>query len=1421
MLAPRLARATIVGAALTALVSLDHPARTQDAPPPDLTSIFSLGHVLQDRNDDGVVDTVDARFVLGETPTADEVAAAADVALRLGFETSAMTLPLATGDADASTIFVFGQSGLQRTGVDAKPFELPALAKGDGVVRVGQLGDKTYVIVLGGDGAGLRAAAGVLAGRVPWVWEPKGTTLAKVKDDVVALLGNAKVTGAVVDLPEIDVRAGSPGLERVVVGVRVPALTAMSNAMFALQRVQQERDRGAGSTRTATLSYAATRTVSVRLAAPDSPSVSIDVPRAGVAAMTDGAGRRPGNGAKDALDLSTLYTIDGLLGDGDSNLIPDRVDAVVTASGPGLAGVVDFAARLGLESTGITLPLVVAADSLKKPDAEPPLVIVGTSHPLLDELVEAKKIDRPTLAEDEGAVLVVRKAFGDRTAVVVTGGGPTGLERALAQLAERFPHIWARGRDRTTLDDVEEDVRKFVSGRSPAGQAAMALYKTQRLLTTLAARKAEPSALHVFVEKPDAKLAAFLASSVQARANGGNLSVSVEPLDVANAKPIEVNGKPISEEFTIPSEVEEFWQIFNTKVLKDAKKGKSFSLEARLSEPPEIRDEIAREVTAQLVKKGLRQSDVEVRVLSAYKQGFSWLNDVIRPQLADKPVGDITIRFAEIGPPKEWPQQAVFTPTRWVLELFPIDEVLARELKIDLGRIHFEKRPVGSPTYEVVVTSPDGNEILKRQFEPKVVLRSYFDRFPDYEKVRVTTGWVSASSGGKTIVDQRIATDPERFWDHFQATTLPAIYDYVMAMTDGKPRAVDAPHFGELTVDVTLSEPDYALGVDKEQIASMEALHEDIYFGVLHFFDVLGRFTRGAGLNYPGRVIPIVHPVSTGKAGRARIGFTGFGATRPSVVADYRDAEGTPRKMALDIPRIAIDRPSALGAFVKAGRDGLTRLDVRVKVDAERDMRDEWVARARTDRVDETMLSAEQVTAVVGNLNALRKAGLYSAALSYHDLGELRVSAAWTHDVDRAHQSVTSLDANGTPAPFPNSKTLLPSGYRYAGGPIVQWETPIPPPEAHQLLAKMAATFKEATAYRIGESYLGKDIWAMDLMSPVDASHWSQAKATTSKPTIVYSARQHANEVSSTSHVLRLAERLLTDAAYKAKLKRANVVIHPMTNPDGAQLAYDLYKVTPDHMLHAGYLGSLGVDVTQNQWDPDPILPESAVRPRLWRMWLPDIFLNPHGYPSHEWVQLFSEYAGWVRNRVTDERNWWGMRGWFIPGFGYLDDPKYPQHKDAAFAIRDRITKNINAVPELKAFNERAYARYRRYGFALDPENFKMDLTNGVMVYTAIKGAKADPRAEDFMARQPNVTTWSGSTEAPDETAHGEWLQFVANAGLQFDTAVLDWLLAQPYKVERREEPWSGGMTLAVGRARPPKPETVDDKDPAPGPRQR
>ena len=727
------------------------------------------------------------------------------------------------------------------------------------------------------------------------------------------------------------------------------------------------------------------------------------------------------------------------------------------------------------------------------------------------------------------------------------------------------------------------------------------------------------------------------------------LEVVVDERDVQGAATI------FEESFEVASEVDTFWNLFRERVLPRVQTGAPVALEVRLSEPPEVRQAIAERARRELTAAGA--SETEVWILSAYKQGYSWLYDVIRPKLVDAEVDAITVRFARYAAPAEWRQQAMRTPLRWLHEAFPIDEILTREMSLAAGSVRFEAAPEDAPPYEVIVKDAAGNELLRESFAPKIVLRPYIDRFRDYEMVNVTTGWIHASIAGETAVDQRIITDPERFWDHFQESTLSRIYDYVMERHEGNPRGAgkDAPYFGELDVELSLSEPDYAIDVDREIISSMDALHEDIYFTTHMFFRIFGRNARGEELTYPGRVLPRMHPKADGKAGTARIRFTGFRTSRPAVVVSYEKEDGSRGEERRDIVQVSMDRPRAMTARVRVGVEGLSRLDVRVKVDTDRDEREALVLRARSEQVDETILSAEQVTAMVEHLSALRRRGLFVETLAYHGLESLRIRAGWEHDVDWEAEPEVTLASNGTPAAWPDIGRYLPYAPKTGGDSdeLVQWDTPIPPPEAYGILARMAE-LEEATVYKVGESYLGHEVWAMDLMPPIEASHVSRYKATTLKPTVVYSARQHANEVSSTSHVLKLAELLLTNPDERRKLDAVNVVIHPITNPDGAQLAYDLYQETPDFILHAGYYASLGMDVTSDGNDPMPIYPEAPIRRQLWEWWLPDIFLNPHGYPSHQLVQLFSEYTGLVRRGRMTERNWSMNKGWFIPGLQLL-----------------------------------------------------------------------------------------------------------------------------------------------------------------------
>lgn len=1420
---------TVVGAAPT------HAQTTPDAPGfTDLGTLFDVGALIGDSNGDGVPDRVDASLVVGTNQTLVEHAAAAEVAGRLGFETMALDLPIERGVGGVVPV-VIGRSGLANPGVPTPPVDPTSLDSGEGVVATVDIDGTTWVFVLGGDDDGLLAAARLFGGVLPHTRTLSTARLDRVRDDLAGALDGAMgdaADGAVIRLTQARARYGADGISRLVAQISGVEATAAEAGLRWMQTVD-----GVGPDTGETGSQAAPQSTDgiVDVAAADEPSTtgssesdtsegdesnegrgstsplaypglaSVEVRIAGGStlrlpgrASPDRPGPisgRPGSGNKSDLDLSNLYTADGLLGGAP---IPSRVDAVLVPGGTGNDGVPEAGARLGLESTGLVIPLVHPADRIASASSMPVMVLTGFGNPLTAQLADSGSIDLASLGAGEGLIEVVPDAFGSKSAVVVSGSDSDGAARALSQLSETFPHIAERGKDRPTVDDVERDLWDALSGHTPLGQAAIGLYKLDRIALGLEDSDIASASVLMSVEKAAPGLERFVADRAAAVLGTGDIEVTIDNRDVLQAAPI------FSETITFPSEVDRFWEVFRQRVLPAARG--AVVIEARLSEPPEIRARIEEEARRALIDAGASADGTEVRILSAFKQGYSWLYDSVRPRLEGRDVGEIVVSFRRNDPPEEWPQQAINTPVRWLHEIFPIDEVLARDLDIDLERIRFVETLEG-PTYQVAVTDGQGREILTESFDPKWVLRPYFDRFADYEKVRVTTGWIRAEAAGRTVVDERIATDPESFWDYFQGTVLPAMYDHVMDLHDGLPRggSADAPYFGELIVDLEMSEPDFRLGVDNEIHAPMDALHEEIYFGTIEFFDLIGRNSRGQGLQFAGRILPVMRPKGDGTPPRAEVRVTGFATSRPAVVVDYTTTTGETGTSRLDISKTSLERPSVRQAIVRAGEEGVAHLGVRVRVDTELDMRDSLITAAAELSVDERMVSAQQVMATVAGMERLRAAGMYTSELAYPGLGSVEVWAEWTHEQDPEYRASATLAANGTPAPLPDWRSLLPEGWSYDGSRIVQWDTPIPPDEGHRMLAMMASAFPEAHVYRVGRSYLGKDTWAMDLMPPLEVSHWSEVKASTFKPTVIYSARQHANEVSSTSHVLRHAELLLTDPEQRQKLDRVNVIIHPFTNADGAQTAYDLYTLTPDYILHAGYLGPLGQDATSGGGADHPIYPESTVRGKLWETWLPDIFLNPHGYPSHQVVQLFSEYTGLVRRGRVTERNWGFNKGWFMPGFGFVDSPDFPRHKDAAFTIRDYITRGINSNRDVFDLNQRAYARYQRYGAAFDPDVFNLPMTDSVLIEMPLKGSSGSGGGYN-----PRVTIWSGTTEAPDETAYGPWMELMGKAGLSWDQAITDYLFDGNHEVDRNGSRFFGGVSLRMNRPRPP--EDADDE---------
>ena len=187
MVKSRLTRAGLAAPALALLLAAHgHGAPAQAPAAASLATIWTDGTLLQDHDGDGVIDFVDASFVMAEAPSAAEIAAAGDVAARLGHETLAMNLPLSS--SRTGVVIAIGSGGVTRAGATV---ETTGLASGQGVVAMSEAGGRAVVAITGADDEGTRAAAQAFAGRLPFAGATKGARLADVLEDVRKALEGA------------------------------------------------------------------------------------------------------------------------------------------------------------------------------------------------------------------------------------------------------------------------------------------------------------------------------------------------------------------------------------------------------------------------------------------------------------------------------------------------------------------------------------------------------------------------------------------------------------------------------------------------------------------------------------------------------------------------------------------------------------------------------------------------------------------------------------------------------------------------------------------------------------------------------------------------------------------------------------------------------------------------------------------------------------------------------------------------------------------------------------------------------------------------------------------------------------------------------------------------------------------------------
>jgi hypothetical protein len=1433
--------------AVVAATTLTAAAQAKPATTSLLEDAFHAGTLLRDTNNDNIADAVCAHIIVPATPDEGTNTAAANLAARLGYETSGITLPIVTTATNAAAFKAqcTPQAISLWVGAAAVPSaqstELEALRAqlqlGEGGVFILNNG----LAFVGADALGLLAATNAYAARAPYQWSIPGPKLNTLAEAINEKLSAAKLS-AHAELTGLTYSNNKPGIQRAILRIT-------------------------GSADPAAIRKAIVPAPDAPIAVATAASVwQIELPNAAPLVIPTGAApprplaAMPETPADDVrlLDLGALYTVKGLLSGSPKKMVPSSVAArlYISAGDPGVAQA-NLAARMAFESIGVTLPLAFPAAGVSPTQANGiPIVADGSllaDHErnllgapggadlekiLPGQYAQAQSPELMPLQPGEGELRAVDRAFGKSPALLVRGD-VNGQAAALSYGAEHLPYLWEPSKKYESTDEMRQDVQRFFSLRSSAGQAAVALYHLDTWASDLAkstqGKTLSSVRAEVDVDEADPRLKQFIHDQLARKLHTpdievvtGTLHAGTKCCDAGPALhnnstliPYQQHEPTFAEDLTIPWEGKRLLGAVQAAASKLDKQS-PIVLQARVSEGPAMRIKLRDEIIASLKTAGADPQKLDVHVLSAYKQGYSWLVDEIEPELKMKHAAKIKIEFA----PYEDPQKlsSMGAVSRWVEELFPVDEVLARDLKIPLAHIELaQKSDPAAATYTVHAWNAAGTEILSKDFAIKTVSRPYSNQFPHYETVNVTTGWLTMTCGSTTLVDQRIETDPEYFWDHYQTETLPRIFKLIVQQNNGKPKVEYQPLFDTLKLSFKMSEPDYETGIDQERISSLEALQEDTFFSTQNFFYMMGDLMATGKMDYMGRILPVSYPSVEGQDGHVRIEYYAKDAGFPQVNLAWKvEGDATPHEQSRELPALKAGEARLVAARLGAGDDAVHSLTWRIAADYKTDDYARWITETEKDTVDHTILSVQQAAAQLDWLNRMHTAGLYTDTFAYPHLKNLAFEFELPLDPGKGNHTkneiVPAQFAVAAPTkPRPQITDITPEPLD-ATGHFVSWDLPIDPAHSEHLLSRLA-TYPGVNVYWMGRTYLGRDMWAADVLLPSPSELRSLAKETTLKAVIIYSGRQHANEVSSTSHLFRLAEQLVTDPATRDSLKKVNVVIHPITNVDGAQLSIDLAKITPNFMLHPGYHASLSADLTSAQWDPNPIYPESATRRQLWQAWLPDAFLNPHGYPTHEWVQPFSEYAAWVITRTEAEygRNNWVPRGWFTSLF-YLGDEDHKDTKTVSYALRDRIVDNMAKTPGVLALNASMNDRYARYQ-RFDVYGYQQPIYKGTRIYMALKGEKPAGESDaldSFMLRYPDITYDDGYTEAPDETAYGSFLHLVASAGLAFDRAHLEYFTQGKYKITHTQKDFFDGVQWSVDRDRPVLPANMSDSSAEP-----
>lgn len=346
-----------------------------------LSAVFAPGKGIVDADGDGLADGYAFHVVIPDRPTAQEAAAAADIAGRAGLESLTADFDLVLTESrylarkPGGSIILIGSRLAAVKKWLHKEKSLTLLTAEQGIVAtVLWPGTRGLAVIAGSDDTLLKTARAFFL-RWPYFWEiwgrEDGSTYLSLEDDLTRFLNQAELsasgitlTRAFYEFPSQEtphealkrLSFANGQIKNLEVEIALASKENMDRAAQALNGLANDRHQGR---RTEVLSYPGCGLITFRLKG-GSAEAEVALPRTGypkrLLTPSYKTPARPEAKGKE-FDLPGLFTTKGTLADSDQDGLPDNIETcLIVPQDAAWTTLSDLTTRLALSSAGGSFP---------------------------------------------------------------------------------------------------------------------------------------------------------------------------------------------------------------------------------------------------------------------------------------------------------------------------------------------------------------------------------------------------------------------------------------------------------------------------------------------------------------------------------------------------------------------------------------------------------------------------------------------------------------------------------------------------------------------------------------------------------------------------------------------------------------------------------------------------------------------------------------------------------------------------------------------------------------------------------------------------------------------------------------------------------------------------------------------------------